>query len=77
MTTHPLWRPFQLIDPVEVDSRLLMPRSSFFTTRVTPAWQAANASRSQADPDSCRSIRGRRRCGHHRHRAQQGRCAAR
>ena len=26
MTTHPLWRPFQLTDPAEVDNRLLIPR---------------------------------------------------
>jgi hypothetical protein len=43
MTTHPLWRPFQLIDPVEVDSRLLMPRRGGEITVVSPdpGWPAA------------------------------------
>jgi GrpB-like predicted nucleotidyltransferase (UPF0157 family) len=43
MTTHPLWRPFQLIDPAEVDSRLLMPRRAGEITVVSPdpGWPAA------------------------------------
>jgi hypothetical protein len=36
MTTHPLWRPFQLIDPAEVDNRLLMPRRAGEITVVSP-----------------------------------------
>ena len=43
MTTHPLWQPFQLIDPAEVDSRLLMPRRAGEITVVSPdpGWPAA------------------------------------
>jgi hypothetical protein len=46
MTTHPLWRPFQLIDPVEVDSRLLMPRRGGEITMVSPdpGWPPSNGS---------------------------------
>ena len=43
MTTHPLWQPFQLVDPAEVDSRLLTPRRTGEITVVPPdpGWPAA------------------------------------
>jgi len=44
MPTHPLWQPFQLIDPAEVDNRLLMPRRTGEITVVSPdpGWPAAS-----------------------------------
>jgi GrpB-like predicted nucleotidyltransferase (UPF0157 family) len=43
MTTHPLWQPFQLVDPAEVDSRLLTPGRTGEITVVPPdpGWPAA------------------------------------
>jgi hypothetical protein len=75
--TEPDVSPRELVENVPGIRHDRASRSSLVTTKVSPARQAASASRRRVGPGWCRSIRDRHRCDHHRHQAHADRCAGR